>query len=88
MELSERGVWAEDLLSSERLLVRGRMKGEREAVSAMEARARPLRCDTSQHQSPKVAMGVGLQTVGAPVDPRGRIPCPGRKGWRGQKRPR
>ena len=72
----------EDLLALERLLV----KGERGAVLAMEARARRVRLDTSQRQSPTVAMGVGLQTARAPADPPNRIP--GTKGWRGQKRPR
>ena len=37
------GVGAEDLRALERLLVHGGVKGEREAVLAMEARARPVR---------------------------------------------
>ena len=72
----------EYLLALERLLV----KGERGAVLATEAGARPVRWDTSQHRSPTVAMGVGLHTARAPADPANRIP--GTKGWRGRKRPR
>ena len=70
----------------ERLLVHGGVKGEREAVLAMEAGARPVRSDTCQHQSPTVGMGVGLHTARAPADPPNRIP--GTKGWRERKRPR
>ena len=73
-------VWAEDL---ERL-VRGWVEGERGAVWAMEVGARPVRSDTSQRQSPTVATRVGLRTAGAPANLPSR---PGRKGWRGQKRP-
>ena len=70
----------------ERLLVHGRMKGERGAVLAMEAEARHFRRDTSQRQSTTVSMGVGLQTARAPANPPNRIP--GTKGWRGRNRPR
>ena len=52
----------------------GGVKGEREAVLAMEAGAGPVRRDTSQHQSPTVAMGVGVQTARGPADPPNRIP--------------
>ena len=71
----------EDLLALERLLV----KGERGAVLAMEAGARPVRGDTSQRHSPTVARGVGLQEAIAPADPPNHIPET--KGWRGRKRP-
>ena len=43
MELRKRRVRPQDLLSSEGLLVRVWMKGERGAVSAMEAGARAIR---------------------------------------------
>ena len=43
--------------------------GGRGAVPAMEAGARPLRYDTSEHQSATVATGVGRQTAGAPAAP-------------------
>ena len=43
MGLGSCGVCAEDLQALERLLVHGGVKGEREAVLAMEAGARPVR---------------------------------------------
>ena len=43
MGLGQRGVCAEDLWALERLLVHGELKGEREAVLAMEPGARPFR---------------------------------------------
>ena len=42
MGLGYRGVCAKDLRAVERLLVHGGVKGEREAVLAMEAGARPV----------------------------------------------
>ena len=74
------GVWAEDL---ERLVL-GWVEGGRGAVWAMEVGARPVRSDTSECQSPTVATRVGLRTAGAPANHPSR---PGRKGWRGKKRP-
>ena len=43
MGLGQCGVCVEDLRALERLLVHGGVKGEREAVLAMEAGGRPVR---------------------------------------------
>ena len=70
----------------EGLLVHGGVKGEREAVLAMEAGGIQFAETLLSIRVPRWRLGVGLQTARAPADPPNRIP--GTKGWRGRKRPR